>query len=209
MELLTPNFLCIDTLPEKTSSILKTLKALLAKGFIRVSKSAWASPVLIAKKKTDDGAELTEMRLCTDYRKLNSKTKKSRYPLPGIHELLDRLHKAKCFSKFDFRSGYLQIRVAEESIPLAAFRTKYGQYEYTVMNFGLCNAPGTLQTLVNDIFIDHIDDFVLAYFGEILGYSDDWESHIQHLRQVLEILRTNKLYTSDQNAISSNSPWNF
>ena len=62
------------------------------------------------------------------------------------------------------------------------------------MSFGLCNAPGTFQTLVNDIFMDHIDDFVLAYLDDILVYSDDWESHIQHLRQVLEILRTNKLY---------------
>lgn len=132
--------------------------------------------------------------MCVDYRMLNKITIKNRYPLPRIDEMLDRLHGARFFTKVDLASGYHQIRIKEEDIPKTAFRTRYGHYEFTVMPFGLCNAPATFQRLMNDVFREQLDRFVIVYLDDILIYSRTWEEHKNHVRQVLEILRQHKLY---------------
>jgi hypothetical protein len=155
---------------------------------ISPSTSPYGAPVLLVKKK--DGS----LRMCIDYRALNSQTIKNRYALPRIDELFDRLYGAKVFSKIDLTSGYWQIAIAAADRPKTAFRTRYGHYEFNVMPFGLTNAPATFQTLMNDIFRDMLDICVIVYMDDILVYSKTPEQHEQHLRRVLQRLREHQLY---------------
>ena len=170
------------------AELRKQLEDLLAKGHIRPSTSPYAAPVLFVKKK--DGS----MRLCVDYRALNSITIKNKYPLPRVDELLDRLHGAKYWSSMDLRSGYHQVRIAEHHINRTAFATRYGLYEWTVMPFGLSGAPSTFQALMNDIFRPHLDKFVLVYLDDIMVYSRTKEDHLKHLDIVLSLLEKHQLY---------------
>lgn len=173
-------------------SELETLKNYiddnLKSGFIRPSESPAAAPILFVKKK--DGS----LRLCVDYRGLNRITIKNRYPLPLIHELLNRLSSARYFSKIDLRNAYHQIRIAEGDEWKTAFRTRYGLYEYQVMPFGLTNAPASFQALVNTTFHDMVDQFVIVYLDDILIFSNTREEHEEHVRRVLQRLREAKLY---------------
>src|SRR6185369_4145700 len=135
----------------------KQLEELQRIGFIRPSSSPWGAPVLFVKKK--DGS----MRLCVDYRALNEVTVKNKYPLPRIDDLFDQLKGAKYFSKIDQRSGYFQLKIRESDIPKTAFVTRYGQFEFTVMSFGLTNAPAYFMNLMNKIFMDELDKFVVVF----------------------------------------------
>jgi len=153
--------------------------------------SPFATSVLFVHKK--EGT----LRLCIDYCTLNKIIIKNRYPLPRIDELMDRLAGAKYFSKIDLYSGYHQIRIKEDDIPKTAFRTCYGHYEFLVLPFGLTNAPATFMTLMNNIFHDYLDKFVIVYLDDILIYSKTKEEHLQHVRTILETLRKHKLYAKD------------
>ncbi|MCO5597731.1 hypothetical protein L7F22_051812 [Adiantum nelumboides] len=164
------------------------LTQLLEQGFIRPSVSPWGAPILFQKKK--DGT----FRLCIDYQGLNQCTVKNKYPLPRIDELFDRLSGAQYFSKIDLRSQFCQIQIQAEDIPKTAFHTRFGHYKFVVMPFGLTNAPATFNQFMTDLFREGLDNFVLVFFDDILVYSKTREEHEQHLRQVLEILRTAKLY---------------
>lgn len=166
----------------------KYLKENLAKGFIRPSESPAGSPILFVKKK--DGS----LRLCVDYRQLNAITVKNRYPLPLIPELLDRLRRAKIYTKIDLRGAYNLLRIAKGDEWKTAFRTRYGHYEYLVMPFGLTNAPASFQHLMNHNFHDMLDKFVIIYLDDILIYSNNEEEHIEHVKQVLQRLREVGLY---------------
>nr|GEV38786.1 putative reverse transcriptase domain-containing protein [Tanacetum cinerariifolium] len=145
-------------------------------------------PVLFVKKK--DGS----MRLNIDYRELNRITVRSRYPLLQIDDLFDQLQGAKFFSKIDFRSGYHQLRVKEQDVSKTAFRTRYGHYEFIVMPFGLTNAPAVFMDLMNRVFHEYLDKFVIVFIVDILVYSKTREEHEDHLLIMLEILRQKKLY---------------
>ena len=173
---------------KELSELKSQLTDLIDQGFIRPSSSPWGAPVLFVTKK--DGA----MRLCVDYRALNRLTVKNSYPLPRIDDILDQLSTAKYYTKIDLRSGYHQIRLDEESIPLTAFRTRYGHFEFQVLPFGLTNAPATFMSLMNEVFSEFLDQFVIVYLDDILVYSETWEEHLKHIRKVLEILRKQKLY---------------
>jgi hypothetical protein len=173
---------------EELKELKVQLEELLMKGYIKPSKSPYGAPVLFVHKK--DGT----LRMCVDYTALNKATMKNRYPLPRIDDLFYRLSRAKVFSRIDLCSGYYQIRIAEGDEEKTACRTRYGSYEFLVMPFGLTNAPATFCTLMNDIFREWLDDFVVVYIDDILIYSSSMEEHAEHLRKVFQRLRENKLY---------------
>jgi predicted aspartyl protease len=164
------------------------LEELLKKGYIHPSVSPWGAPVLFVKKK--DGT----LRMCIDFRKLNKVTIKNKYPLPIIDDLFDQLKGARIFSKIDLRSGYHQVRIREEDINKTTFRTRYGHYEFTVVPFGLSNAPTIFMCLMNGVFREYLDKFVIVFLDDILVYSKSEEEHEQHLRMVLQVLREHRLY---------------
>jgi hypothetical protein len=161
----------------------------LKSGRIRPSKSPMSSPVFFVKKK--DGA----LRLIQDYRKLNDMTIKNSYPLPLISDLVNKLGKAKYFTKLDVRWGYNNVRIKEGDEWKAAFRTNRGLFEPLVMFFGLTNSPPTFQTMMDELFKDLIDEgVVIVYIDDILIFTEDLERHREVVRKVLAILEKHQLY---------------
>jgi len=128
------------------------------------------------------------LRMCIDYRSLNEVTIKNKYPLPRIDDLFDQWKDAKYFSKIDQRSSYYQLKIRLSDIPKTAFVTRYGQYEFTVMPFGLTNAPAYFMNLMNKVFMEELDKFVVVFIDDILIYSRSAEEHEQHLRVILNKL---------------------
>jgi len=174
--------------PKELEELKKQFDELLQKGLIKPSQSPFGAPVLFVKKKSG------EMRLCVDYRALNEITVKNKYPLPRVEDLIDQLKGAKVFSKIDLRSGYHQIRIDEKDVEKTAFRTRYGHFEFLVLPFGLTNAPATFMDLMQQIFHENLDVFVIIYLDDILIYSKTMKEHHKHLRVVLDVLRKHKLY---------------
>ncbi|WVZ97379.1 hypothetical protein U9M48_042921 [Paspalum notatum var. saurae] len=146
-------------------------------------------PVLLVEKKDTD-----VKRMCMDYRTLNKVTIKNKYPLPHIDDLFDQLQGACVFSKIDLKSGYHQLKIHPSDIPKTAFTTKYGLYEYIVMSIGLTNASAYFMQLMNLVFMDYLDKFVVVFIDDILIYSKTEAEHEEHLRLVLQRLREHKLY---------------
>nr|GFC12519.1 putative reverse transcriptase domain-containing protein [Tanacetum cinerariifolium] len=173
--------------PIELKELKEQLQELLDLGFIRSSISSWGAPVLFVKKK--DGS----MRLCIDYRKLNRVTIRNRYLLPRIDDFFDQLQGAKFF-KINLRSGYHQLRVKEQDIPKTAFRTRYGHYEFLVMPFGLTNAPVVFMDLMNCIFHEYLNKFVIVFIDDIFVYSKTKKEHKENLCIMLGTLRQKKLY---------------
>jgi hypothetical protein len=170
--------------PKELAELKNQLQELLDKGYICPSSSPWGSPALFVKKK--DGS----LRMCVDYRPLNAVTIKNNYPLPRIDVLLAG---AKVFYKIDLRSGYHQIKIRSSDIPKTAFSTRYGLYEFLVMSFGLTNALAYFMYLMNLVFMNELDKFIVVFIDDILIYSKNEAEHAKHLRIVLQRLRDQKL----------------
>jgi hypothetical protein len=116
-----------------------------------------------------------------DYRSLNDVTIKNKYPLPRIDDLFDLMRGARVFSKIDLRSGYHQMKIRPSDIPKTAFSTRYGLYEFTVMLFGLTNAPAYFMNLMNKVFMEYLDKFIVVFIDDILIYSENDSDHEEHL----------------------------
>jgi hypothetical protein len=175
------------TTPE-LAKLKEHISELLEKGFICPSSSPWGAPVFFVLKK--DGTQ----RLCVDYRALNEVTVKNKYPLPRIDDLFDQLWGACVFSKINLRSGYHQLKVRECDIPKTTFVSRYGLYKFTVMLFGLTNALADFMYMINKVFMEYLDKFVMGFIDDILVYSRNEGEHEGHLRLVLQKLQDHKLY---------------
>ena len=176
--------------PVELKAMKEYVQELLDKGKIRPSKSPYGAPLFFVKE------EGKPLRGVVDYRALNRITKRNNAPLPRSDEMFDMLGEATVFSKMDLKTGFHQIRVRPEHIEKTAFNTKYGQFEYLVMPMGLCNAPATFQSLMNRIFYDCVDVFMVVYMDDLLVFSKDKKSHLEHLKIVLSRLKDHKLYVS-------------
>ena len=174
----------VYALSEKELEVLREyLDTSLAKGWIRRSTSPAGAPIMFVPKKGGG------LRLCVDYRGLNRITIKNRTPLPLISETIDRLQRAKVFTKLDLKDAYHRLRIREGDEWKTAFRTRYGHFEYCVMPFGLSNAPATFQAYINHALVRLIDVTCVVYLDDILIYSEDPAQHTEAVRRVLERLQ--------------------
>jgi hypothetical protein len=171
----------------KQLAVLKEhIKELLGRGYICPSSSPWGAPMIFVPKK--DGTQ----RLCVNYDALNEVTVKNKYPLPRIDDLFDQLCGACVFSKITLRLGYIQVKIRECDILKTAFILRYGLYDYMVMSFGLTNAPTYFIYLMNKVFMEYLDKFIVVFIDDILVYSKNEE---KHLRLVFQKLQDHRLYT--------------
>jgi len=165
----------------------KYLKRMLAEGKIADIESPYGAPILFVPK--PDGS----LRLCVDYRNLNKLTILNKYPLPLMDALRERVAGAQVFTKLDLKDGYHLIRIRKGDEHKTAFGTRYGQYEYKVIPFGLINAPTTFQTMMNNILREFLNRKVVVYLDDILIYSENREDHIQLVQKVLDRLEQHDL----------------
>jgi hypothetical protein len=128
---------------------------------------------------------MVHRRTCVNYKALNEVTIDNKCPLPRIKDLFDQLKGARVFSKIDLRSGYHQLRIRPSNIAKTAFTTRYGLYEYTVLSFGLANAPAYFMYLMNKVFIEYLDMLVVVFIDDIVVYFRNEEEHEEHLRLIL------------------------
>lgn len=168
--------------PSDYDAVKAHLRQLLDSQVIRESSSPYASPIVLVRKK--DGS----LRMCVDYRQLNSKTRKDAFPLPRIEESLDALSGAQWFSTLDLASGYNQVPVTEQDRPKTAFCTPFGLFEFNRMPFGLCNAPSTFQRLMERLFGDQHCQSLLLYLDDIIVFSSSVDDHVSRLDLVLNRL---------------------
>ena len=185
----TPKQRSVGKMSGKELEALKMkLTELLERGFIRPSTSEYGAAVLFVPK--PDGS----LRMCLDYRGLNSVTVLNRSPIPSVTEMRTRLASAKFFSKLDLRDGYYNVLVKEADRHKTAFKTRYGLFEFCVVPFGLMNAPGVFCNMMARVLYPFLDVFVICYMDDIIIYSETQAEHRAHIDQVLKLLETNQFH---------------
>ena len=171
--------------------VRQELKEMLNQGIIEPSVSKWAAPTVPIVKK--DGT----LRLCVDYRRLNAISQTNVYPMPRIDDLIDQLGQAQFLSTLDLTKGYWQVPMGKASHHKIAFVTPSGQFQFTVMPFGLSGAPFTFQQMM-DLLTKDTRNFAAAYLDDLIIYSDTWENHLHHLTIILQQLRKSNLTVKPQ-----------
>ena len=188
MELLCQLFRCILS-QSKLEVLCNFLDDHLRTGFICQASSSHGALVIFPLKKDKT------LRLCIDFRGLNKITKKDRYPLPFISDLLTTVGKAHIYTTIDLRHAYHLVCIADGDEWKTMFQTCYGSFEWLVMPFGLTNAPAAFQRFMNDIFSDLLDVSMIIYLDNILIYSNNPADHKKHVCEVLRCLCENGLYS--------------
>jgi hypothetical protein len=173
--------------PLKYQDLEKQVTKFLKDGILEVSQSPYGAPNLFVPKPNGRG-----LRLCVDYRALNSITVKNRCTILRIDNLLDAVAGSSYFTLLDLTLGYHQILISEEDRPKTAFRTPFGHFQFKVLIEGLTNAPATFQTVMNSILHPYIRKFVVVYIDDILIFSKSEAEHQAHVRLVLKVLKREK-----------------
>ena len=161
------------------ASVKEEVQKMLNQRVVRPSSSPWSSPTVLMRKKN------RAWRLCVDYRKVNSMTRRDAYPLPRIDATLDALAGAQYFTTLDLASGYWQVELEEAAKEKTTFSTSFGHYEFNVMPFGLTNAPPTFQRLMDCVLAGISPEQCLIYLDDIIVFSQTFQEHLQRLSNVL------------------------
>ena len=159
------------------------LEEMRSQGVIEPSQSPWSSPVVLVQKK--DGSK----RFCVDYRKLNEVTKRDCYPLPRVDTTLDAINGSSWFSTLDLKSGYGQVKMAENDKEKTAFTAGEGLWQFTVMPFGLANAPATFERLMEQILQGLPWTVCLVYLDDVIVHAKTLADEFENLRTVFQRLR--------------------
>lgn len=165
---------------EKRKQLDKEVQYMLDNHIAEPCSSSWASPCLLVNKPDKT------FRPCTDFRKVNNITKPDLFPLPRMEDCIDQVGSATYVSKFDLLKGYWQVPLSKRAQEICAFITPSGLYKYTVMPFGLRNAPATFQRLMNQVVAGL--DGCAVYLDDVVIYSDTWSEHIQRIKALFDKL---------------------
>ena len=171
--------------PMKKEILDKEVQYMLKNDIIEESQSNWSSPCILVPK--HDGG----FRFCTDFRKVNDKTKSDSFPIPRIADCIDQIGNAKFVNTFDMLKGYWQVPLTQRAREISAFVTPSGLYQYKVMPFGMKNAPPTFQRMVNKLVRDI--DGCEGYIDDVVIFSDNWSDHIRQIKRFFQIMREAKL----------------
>ena len=170
-------------LPYKFEKIKKYLTENLFKNFITPSKTSYSLSMLFAIKANED------LRFCVDYRKLNVMTKRNRYPLPLIKEIIEKIIECKHFTKLNIIAAFNKLCMHSDSENYTTFITTLNVYKYRVLSFDLINELSSFQQYINNALWEFLNDFCQVYFDNILIYSRIKKEHTHHVRLMLNKLR--------------------
>ena len=171
--------------PAKLTALRHEVEYMLRNGIIEESQSQWSSPCVLVPK--PDGT----FRFCTDFRRVNAVTRSDSFPIPRVDDCIDQIGHSQYISKFDLLKGYWQVPLTEQAKEVSTFVTPDGLYQYTVMPFGMKNAPATYQRMINKVTSGLKG--CGAYIDDLVIYSDNWEQHLVQLSDLLFRLRDAKL----------------
>ena len=165
---------------------------MLNEGIIEKSSSEWASSLVLVRKPSGD------LRICVDYRRLNEVTAVTSYPFPNITETIDRLAGASYFTSIDMTSGYHPVEIAEEDNDKTAFISPYGLYQYCRMPFGLAGAPGTIQSVIEDMVQVLDTEDIMAYLDDVICFHSTFEEHLEGINRLFQMVRKSRFKLSGE-----------